>query len=421
MNDTLIDIVAPPWFSDMRRVESYAEIQEILQSTDFLQGSHRESQMFLGGTLLTTDGEEHAERRKLFGQLFSKEAMLLYEAQALVPVIEEVMDELRVKHRDDKGLVRTDLVPLIRTILHRITAIVVGLDDVHTPERTERMRILVEKMSEGASVEWSVRDHDEVIRESLSIREALICEYFKPSLDRRRELVRRYRAGEIEKSDLPSDIFTLICLHADHLEEGDETYVWREASLFTVASTQTTTHTLPHVVRHLDEWFEEHPEDMGKIHDPAFLRKAANESLRLHSPTPTLTRLAARDATLKSSGLQISKGERVALFFPLANREEAIFGEDAEQFNPYRSLPKGMQPWGMSFGSGIHLCIARSLVTGLFNRVDEKTGSEGTMAKILRTLYGAGMEMDPDFPPSRGHEVSYHDHYASFPIILRNL
>ena len=65
MSDAITEVVAPPWFSDMVRVESYAEIDEILKSTDFLQGSHRESGMFLGGTLLTTDGSVHAERRKM--------------------------------------------------------------------------------------------------------------------------------------------------------------------------------------------------------------------------------------------------------------------------------------------------------------------------------------------------------------------
>lgn len=421
MNDTIIDIVAPPWFADMIRVETYAEIDEILRSDDFVQGSHRESGMFLGGTLLTTDGSVHAERRKIFNALFSKSANQHYEIAALAPVMKQIMDELKVRSRAADGLVHADLVPLIRTMLHRITANVAGIDNAHTPERTERLRYLVERVGEGASVEWSVRDHDEVIREALEFRQQLIEEFLQPSLDRRKALVKAFREGKIEKSELPTDVFTLICLHVDELPVDEETYIWREASLFIIASTQTTTHTLPHVFRHLDEWVREHPEDAGKIRDPEFLRRAAVESLRLHAPTPTLTRLAARDTTLKSSGLKVPKGERVALFFPLANREKAIFGDDANVFNPYRKTPEGLQPWGLSFGSGIHLCIGRSLVTGMFNRTDDRTGTEGTMVKILREFLEAGAELIPGDPPQRGHAVSYHDHYASFPIILRNL
>lgn len=421
MNDAVIDVVAPPWFSDMVRVETYAEIDEILKSADFLQGSHRESGMFLGGTLLTTDGSVHAERRKLFNALFSRAANQHYEHAALVPVIGELMRELEGSARGADGLVRADVVPLIRSMLFRITAIVAGLDGVDTPERTERLRFLVERVGEGASVEWSVRPHGEVIAEALAYREELIREYYQPSFDRRQELARRLRAGEIGKADLPQDVFMLVALHVDGLDPTDATYVWREASLFVIASVQTTTHTLPHVVRHVYEWCRAHPEDAPRMQDPDFLRRAAGESLRLHAPTPTLTRLAARDTRLKSSGLEIRAGQRVALFFPLANREKAIFGPDAGQFNPHREAPQGLQPWGLSFGAGIHMCIGRSLVTGMFNRTDDATGTEGTMVKIVRTLFEAGAELDPQDPPERGHAVSYHDHYARFPVVLRNV
>lgn len=420
MSEAVIDVVAPPWFSDMVRVETYAEIDEILKSSDFVQGSHRESGMFLGGTLLTTDGSVHAERRKLFNALFSRAANQHYELAALVPVIDELMGELKDTRGAD-GLVRADVVPLVRAMLFRITAIVAGLDDVHTAERTERLRYLVERVGEGASVEWSVRPHDEVIAEALAFRKELIDEYYAPSYMRRQEMVRRFRAGEIAKTDLPQDVFTLIALHIDALDPDDATYVWREASLFVIASVQTTNHTLPHVIRHVYEWCREHPEDAPKIYDAVFLRRAAGESLRLHAPTPTLTRLAARDARLKCSGLEVKEGQRVALFFPLANREKAIYGEDANQFNPHREAPAGLQPWGLSFGAGIHMCIGRSLVTGMFNRSDDATGTEGTMVKIVRLLFEAGAELDPKELPERGHAVSYHDHYTRFPVILRKL
>jgi cytochrome P450 len=421
MSDAVIDVVAPPWFADMVRVETYAEIDEILKSTDFVQGSHRESGMFLGGTLLTTDGSVHAQRRKLFNALFSRSANQHYELAALVPVIGELMDELKGASRGADGLVRADVIPLIRAMLFRITAIVAGLDGVDTAERTERLRFLVERVGEGASVEWSVRPHDEVIAEALAYREELISEYYRPSFLRRQELVRRFHAGEIARADLPQDVFTLIALHIDALDPDDATYIWREASLFVIASVQTTTHTLPHVVRHVYEWCRAHPEDEPRMRDADFLRRAAGESLRLHAPTPTLTRLAARNTRLKSSGLEIREGERVALFFPLANRETAVYGPDARQFNPHREAPQGLQPWGLSFGAGIHMCIGRSLVTGMFNRTDDATGTEGTMVKIVRMLFEAGAELDPADPPERGHAVSYHDHYSRFPVILRNL
>ncbi len=412
------EFVAPPYVKNMQRVDTYSEIDEILRSTAFRQGSHQESHMFFGESLLLMDGPGHMERRMLFASLVSKSAMHYYESQALAPVIDKVIAELKEKGRGADGLVRTDLVPLIRTMLHRITALVTGVDKVDSPETTERFRWLVDRLGEAATVEWSTRDHEEVIKEGLAVRKMLIDEFLQPSLDRRRELVRRQKAGEIAKEDLPVDLFTLLCQTGDDARPGDETYIWREAALFLVASTQTTTHTLPHVIVHLTEWCKTHAEDAPKVTDPIFLRRAATESLRLHQPAPTLLRIALEDVTL-SSGRQIKKDERVALFFAPANRDER-FGPDPYGFNPYRAAPHGAQAWGLTFGGGVHMCIGRPLVTGMFNRTDDLTGTEGTMIKILRVLYELGVELDPASPPQK-MAVSYHDAYGVFPVILRKL
>ena len=411
--------VAPPYVANMQRVDGYADIDEILRSEHFIQGSHRESGMFFGGSLLVVDGQEHMEKRQMFSPLVSKAAMQYYESGALGPVIAKVMQELTAKGRGGDGLVRADLAPLMHIMLHRITALVTGVDHIDTPERTERFSHLVDKVSLAALVEWSMRDKEEVIREGMEIRQHLIDEFLSPSLERRRELVRRFKAGEIDKAALPNDMFTLLCLHGEDRRPGDEDYVWREAALFLAAATQSTSHMLPHVVAHLAEWCKAHPEDAAKRTDSTFLRMAASESLRLHQPVPTLLRIALRDVTL-SSGRKIAKDERVALFFVPANREAVVFGPDANEFNPYRVAPPRLRPWGLTFGGGVHTCIGRPLVTGTSVSVEDKTGTEGTMIRILRTLYEAGAEMDPDHPSQRS-AVTHQDAYASFPLILRAL
>lgn len=413
------EFVPPPFVATMQRVDTYADIDEILRSPDFKQGSHRESGVFFNGSLLLIEGEEHMQRRQLFSTLVSRAAMNHYELGALAPVIAQVMEELRAQGRASDGTVRTDLIPLIRTMLHRITALVTGVDHVDTSAKTERFRHLVEKLGEAVTVEWSTRNHDEVIAEGLEIRRQLIEEFLAPSLERRRELVRRFKAGELKKEDLPTDVLTLLCLHGDDARPGDADYVWRECALFLVAATQTTTHTLPHVFVHIDAWCRAHPQDADKRTDPAFLRKAAMESLRLHQPVPALLRVATRDVTL-ASGRKIAKDERVALFFVPANRETGVFGPDAAEFNPYRVAPPRLSPWGLTFGGGVHMCIGRPLVTGMFNRPDDASGTEGTMIRILRTLYEAGAEFDTANPP-RKSAASHIDNYEQFPLILRHL
>jgi len=184
-----------------------------------------------------------------------------------------------------------------------------------------------------------------------------------------------------------------------------------------VAATQTSTHTLPHVLIHFDEWTRDHPEDAGREHDPEFLRLMVNESLRLHQPAPTLLRFATHAVTL-ASGRQIAEGERIALLFTPANRDPEVFGADAQAFNPHRGKADevGVRPWGLTFGGGAHVCVGRPLVTGLAKR-DGEAPTEGTMMRILRALYAAGVQLDPANPPVPT-ESSSHDSFSTMPVLL---
>ena len=47
-------------------------------------------------------------------------------------------------------------------------------------------------------------------------------------------------------------------------------------------------------------------------------------------------------------------GDSVVIDLMSANLEAALFGEDAEQFNPHRRVAERIPPFGLSFGIGIH-------------------------------------------------------------------
>lgn len=417
------DVGIPPFAQKLQRFETYAEINEIMRSTEFRQGGAPERFLFLGDTVMLLDGEEHLQRKALLSAIFTRDAMVAYETQLLDPQIEQVMAELQATRGAD-GLARADFVPLVRAMLLRIAAKVTGIDGVDTPERTERFHHLVATMSESVSGQWTTRPVEEVVRDGKATLEILVDEFMQASLSRRQALVLQFRSGELAKEDLPRDAFTLMCLHDldTASRDGDSryfSYVWREAALFLTASTATTTISLPHVVIHLSEWLKAHPEDARQLQDAAFLRMAVGESLRLHQTAPLKLRIANQDVSL-STGRQVAKDEMVALYAPAANLEPGVFGPDAHAFNPYRKTPAGMQPWGMTFGAGVHMCLGRSLVTGVYNKPKDSGGTEGTMVKILKIFYGKGLELDPQNPPKRV-SISRHDAYESVPIILRNL
>lgn len=410
------DLPHAPYIDQMEKFETFSDCDEILKSKRFLQGSHRESAVFIGDSLIVQDGDAHFERRRMESALFTRSALEYYETETLAPHVEQVLDATAARGRGRDGIVRTDLSAFIRATMARITATVTGLDGVDTIEATDRFISSVEQLNKGVTVEWATEDHDEVIERTMRARYGLVADFYEPSAARRRELVERHRNGEIDRDELPLDLLTLLFLNWD--DDWDAEFALRESTLFYVAATQTTTHAVPHVIRHLDAWVSQHPEDRDRLHDPSFLKRAAYESLRLHVPVHALLRVAADDVELKS-GRAVAAGTRVACCFGPANRDRAVFGDDADEFNPHRETGS-VKPWGLSFGGGPHMCIGRALVTGLSTATDGSDATAGTMGRILLGLYGAGIEMDPDEEPQYV-ETSHVDGYQRFPVRFTKL
>ena len=401
------------------RVDSYAEIDEVLRSPDFIQGSHFESKPVFGGSLVVTDGPEHRQRRKTLMVMFSHQALQRNERELLAPAITQAFEALK-NSRGADGLARLDLVGLLRGLTIQISASVTGVDGAEDPERRARLQALVARLEAASGVEWSTRNKEEVMQEGISARRELIRDFLQPALDRRITLVRRHKAGGLQKADLPADLLAVLAEQGEDGKGGEEDPIWRECALFLVAGTQTTSHAIPHVVWHLDQWWTQHPEQRERATDTEFLRAAANESLRLHQPVPALLRMAVKDVALKCSGRSFKMGDRIALHFSSANREAQSFGDNVEVFDPLRPFSRKPPPWGLTFGSGAHTCIGRALVTGLSRHYDDADPTYGTIVGVLRALYQAGATLDPADPPRRNTD-SFHDAFARMPIVLRNL
>ena len=410
---------ASEFLDQFQRVDSYAEIDEMLRSPAFAQGSHFESRPVYGGSLVTVDGPEHRERRKMLMGLFTHAALRRNETDILAPAIRQAFDALRGARSAD-GLVRLDLVALLRSLTIAISAHVTGVDNADEPQRRAQLQSLVGRLEAASGVEWSTRDKTEVMAEGIAARRELIRDFLQPALQRRTSLVQAIKLGQSPDSALPMDLLSLLARHGEDGRPDEQARIWRECALFLVAGTQTTSHALPHILWHLDRWWTAHPQHRGRSEDIEFLRGAANESLRLHQPVPALLRVATRDIVLESSGRSFRNGERIALFFSNANRDPALFGDDVESFNPMRASGRKPPPWGLSFGSGAHTCIGRALVTGLSQRYDDTNPTLGSIVGVLQALYQAGVALDPEHAPQR-NTTSYHDAFAIMPIVLHHL
>lgn len=414
----ITDPLLPDFVLDLQRVTRYAEIEEIMKSPDFRMAGADERMIFLEDTLIMAEGQRHSELKHLFAPLMSRQAMAYYELHLVQPVIDAALAEMETQ-RDPAGTTRIDAVPLIQAALTRISALVTGVDGVDTREKTDRFRALVLDLGAATTGSFSTMPVDVMIGRGRAAVDELVRDYLQASLARRIELAAAYRAGSLCLEDLPRDMLMSMCLQNDLSRPDDAEkipYVWRQCALFLTASIKTTSHSLPHVFVHLDEWINAHPEDAAKLTDPEFLHRATAESFRLHQTAPARFRAALRDVTL-STGRRVAQDEMVALLAPVANTDPEVFGKDAKYFNPYRDIPAGMQPWGMTFGVGVHSCIGRNLVTGIQNKGDEKHGTHGTAVRVLRALYALGARLDPDNPPQK-IAASLHDSYETMPMVL---
>ena len=325
----VLDPEVPDFVKRLQGFATYAEIEEIMKSPDFEMAGAEERTIFLGDTLIMTEGTRHAELKRTYVKLFTREALAYYELRSVEPAIRQTIDELRARRSAD-GRVRIDAVSLVHQALTRISAQVTGIDGVDTPAQIERFRSLILDLSAATTASYSsATDPARIIQKGRDAIASLVAEFMQASLDRRIDIVRRHRAGEIGAEDLPRDLLTSLAL-ADDLSRPDDgervPYIWRQCAQLLTGSIKTTSHSLPHAFIHIDEWMKAHPEDRPKLADPEWLHRAAAESFRLHQTTPARFRRATRDLVL-STGRKVAAGEMVALHAPRANVSAEVFGD----------------------------------------------------------------------------------------------
>lgn len=98
-----------------------------------------------------------------------------------------------------------------------------------------------------------------------------------------------------------------------------------------------------------------HPDQLQKlVDDPALIRGAVEEMLRWGNPVTHMARTATQDVEIR--GQKILAGQRVVMLYGSANRDEEIFGPNAETFDVSRHPNPHIQ-----FGFGEHVCIGAAL------------------------------------------------------------
>ncbi len=161
---------------------------------------------------------------------------------------------------------------------------------------------------------------------------------------------------------------SLIPTWVDAMVDGQplhyQTVLW-ETLLFIVGGAETTRTALVHGLHA----FAEHPEQWERLyHEPDLINTAVDEVVRWVTPLNNMFRTALVDTTIGDTA--ISRGDRVILLYPSANRDSAVFdhpdGFDIAR-NPNRHL---------GFGHGVHHCIgantARAELAGVLTYLSQR-------------------------------------------------
>ena len=124
-----------------------------------------------------------------------------------------------------------------------------------------------------------------------------------------------------------------------------------------------------------------HPGQLAELRaDPALLPGAVEEMLRYDNPLHYFRRTALVDTEL--SGTPISAGDKVAMYYTSANRDEEVF--DRPQVFDIHRRPNPH----VSFGAGVHFCLGAHLA-----RLEART--------LFATLLGAFGRIELAGPPER--------------------
>ncbi len=172
--------------------------------------------------------------------------------------------------------------------------------------------------------------------------------------DRQRRLMTAFEMGtafnalwESKKGKPPTPDLISIMLHSDAMAHMDEGEFMGNLILLIVGGNDTTRNSMTAYAHGLAQF----PDERAKLEaDPSLIPNAVSELIRWQTPLAHMRRTATEDTEI--DGHAIKKGDRIALWYISANRDESVFPDGdkiiVDRENARRHL---------SFGYGIHRCV----------------------------------------------------------------
>ena len=393
--------------TDSLTIEGYKSASLALRDKNLRQALYDEGAIVMKDVLVNLHGEQHKSRRALETKEFRRDFFKYYESE----IFPETLNETLTPFITSGAM---DLVDFGYRVMVNLTADFTGLDRRQkTPEETADLMALLRLFGKTATLAHATGEKDTVRNDAAEALERFDETYVQPSIDRRRSILEKLHKGEIEEESLPRDILMVLLRNEDNIELPREV-ITREMAFFALAGAHTSIHTLTHATHELLGWLESHPTKRETILDePRLIQKCILESIRLHPSSPIAARRALCPMTVESETLD--KDAKVVIDLQAANRSKEIFGEDADQFNPDRILPKGQSRYGLSFGQGMHACLGLNLAAGILPAEGKPVDHKGTIALIVEALVKKGIRKDPYQKPEKDPSTA-RDLWGYYPV-----
>ena len=393
-------------------VSGYKQASDTLRLADLRQALYDEGAILMEKVLVNLHGDEHRNRRLIETKVFRRDFFQWYETQIFPATLRETLAPYLASGK-------TDLVDFGFRVMMNLTADFSGVDrPARTPQETARLLHILRTFGKAATLGQALGDREAIRAEIRAALAEFDRDFFQPSMARRRLVLQQLQRGEIGEDALPRDVLV------DLLRSETETAIapdvlMKEIGFFLLAGAFTTVHSLTHAAHEIFDWSARHPEDAQRYaEDPLFLQKAIHESMRLHPSSPTAGRRPTCPVHLPT-GEDATPEDLISVDLMAANRDQAIFGDDAAEYNPHRPAPRGASPYGLSFGMGMHSCIGLNLAAGILPRADTQVHQHqwGTVTLIIRALLAHGARPDPDHAGVVDRST-IRNNWSSYPILL---
>jgi cytochrome P450 len=383
---------------------THADAKDAYRQRDLRQALYDEGRQLMDGVIVNLHGTAHLDRRRLENRLFRRDTFTFYERDVIPDII-------RANLAPAVAAGRADLLTLARRTMMTLALDVAGVDRLHREGAAAEAEIdglyeIMDRLAKASTVGHATGDKARIV----TAGNAALAEFeqgpFRRSLARRVELLDQVGRGELDAEQLPRDVLTTLLRNQDRLELPAEV-VLREVAYFPWVGSHSTSNQFVHAMHHIFVWLSDPDStaraDRTTLTDDTLVRQRfVHESLRLHPASPVSLRIATETVTLRS-GTVIPAGEPVAIDLRAANRDPDVFGPDADAFDPFRVLPDGVAPWGLSFGHGLHACLGQELAGGVEPSPADTLEHHlvGAITVMAGIVLAAGARPDAQCPPER--------------------